>query len=123
MGIQFPCTENSIQRRRKMQKRITFCNGYRLKLVFQELLHFVMTVWLFQPIRCHSRDLCCMATSDFRLFSKGQIILKGLLVSSNSPKKRTNKLIFTTTTNLFFGRILGYQKVFLKSSDLYKNTM
>ena len=32
---------------------------------------------------------------------KGQIISKGLLVSSNSPKKQTNEFVFTTTTNLF----------------------
>ena len=30
---------------------------------------------------------------------KGKIISKGLLVSTNSPKKRTNKFVFTTTTN------------------------
>ena len=44
-----------------------------------------------------------------RIFSadaKGHIISKGLLVSSNSPKKRTNEFIFTTTTNLFV-RFLG----------------
>ena len=33
--------------------------------------------------------------------SKGPIISKRLLVSSNSPKKWTNKFVFTTTTNLF----------------------
>ena len=37
---------------------------------------------------------------------KGQIILKGLMVSSKSPKKRTNEFIFTTMTNLFV-RFLG----------------
>ena len=37
---------------------------------------------------------------------KGQIISKGLLVSTNSPKKWTNKFVFTTTTNLFV-RFLG----------------
>ena len=40
--------------------------------------------------------------------SKGQIISRGLLVSSNSPKKRTNEFVFTTTTNSFLpflGRI------------------
>ena len=39
-----------------------------------------------------------------RIFSadaKDQIISKGLLVSSNSPKKRTNEFVFTTTKNLF----------------------
>ena len=34
-------------------------------------------------------------------FAKGQIISKGLLVSSNSPQKGTNEFVFTTTTNLF----------------------
>ena len=41
--------------------------------------------------------------SNSRLFDypKGQIISKGLFVSSNSPKKWTNQFIFTTTTNSF----------------------
>ena len=38
--------------------------------------------------------------------NKDQIISKGLLVSSNSPKKRTNEFVFTTTTNSFV-RFLG----------------
>ena len=33
--------------------------------------------------------------------TKGKIISKGLLVSSNSPKKRTNEFLFTTTTHSF----------------------
>jgi hypothetical protein len=37
---------------------------------------------------------------------KGQMISKGLLVSSNSPKKQTNEFVFTTTTNSFV-RFLG----------------
>ena len=37
---------------------------------------------------------------------KGQIISRGLLVSSNSPKKRTNEFVFTITTNSFV-RFLG----------------
>ena len=37
---------------------------------------------------------------------KGQIISKELLVSSNSPKKQTDKFVFTTTLNLF-DRFLG----------------
>ena len=37
----------------------------------------------------------------FKYIAKGQIISKVLLVSSNSPKKRTNKFVFTTTTNSF----------------------
>ena len=40
------------------------------------------------------------------IYSKGQIISKGLLFSSNSPKKRTNEFVFTTTTNSFV-RFLG----------------
>ena len=35
------------------------------------------------------------------LVLKGQIISKGLLVSSNSPKKWTNEFVFTTTTKSF----------------------
>jgi hypothetical protein len=38
--------------------------------------------------------------------AKGQIISKGLLVSLNSPIKRTNKFAFTTTTNSLV-RFLG----------------
>ena len=38
---------------------------------------------------------------QYILLTKGQIISKGLLVSSNSPKKQTNKFVFTTTTNSF----------------------
>ena len=33
--------------------------------------------------------------------AKGQMISKALLVSSNSPKKRKNEFVFTTTTNSF----------------------
>ena len=39
-------------------------------------------------------------------FDKGQVISKGLLVSSNSPKKQTNEFLFTTTTKSFI-RFLG----------------
>ena len=58
------------------------------------------------------------------LSDKGQIISKRLLVSSDSSKKRTNKVVFLPkgTKNefvrLFFGRIWGYQKVLSKLSDL-----
>ena len=38
--------------------------------------------------------------------AKGQIISKGLLVSSNSPKKRTNEFVFTITMTSFI-RFLG----------------
>ena len=38
--------------------------------------------------------------------TKGQMISKGLLVSSNSPKKRTYEFVFTTMT-ISFIRILG----------------
>jgi hypothetical protein len=44
--------------------------------------------------------------SPLHFSPKGQIISKGLLVSSNSPKKRTNKFVFTTTMNSFV-RFLG----------------
>ena len=37
--------------------------------------------------------------NSFEEIIKGQIISKGLLVSSNSPKKRTNEFIITTKTN------------------------
>ena len=40
-------------------------------------------------------------TWSFFNLVKGQIISKGLLVSSNSPKKRTNEFVFTTATNSF----------------------
>ena len=56
--------------------------------------------------------------------TKGQIIWKGLLVSSNSHKKRTNEFIFTTTMNLivcFLGEFEDTycQRVLSKLSDLY----
>ena len=53
---------------------------------------------------------------------KGQIMSKGLLVSSNSPKKQTNEFVFTTVTNSFvrfLGECGGHQKkVLSKLSDL-----
>ena len=36
------------------------------------------------------------------IYTKGQIISKGLLVSLNSPKKRTNEFVFTTATNFLW---------------------
>ena len=60
------------------------------------------------------------------LSNKGYLISKGLLVSSNSPKKRTNKFVVTTTTNSFV-RFLGEFKDTKKSlwnlSDLYPTSM
>ena len=64
-----------------------------------------------------------------RIFSadaKDQIISKGLLVSSNSPKKRTNKFVFTTTTNSFVHFLGEFEDVkksfwnYLTFTDLYK---
>ena len=52
------------------------------------------------------------------LFTKGQMISKELLVSSNSPKKWTNEFIFNTTTNLFV-RFLGEFKDTKKSFRNY----
>ena len=53
---------------------------------------------------------------------KGQIISKGLLLSSNSPKKQMTEFVFTTTTNSFFVRFLGEsedtKKFLSKLSDL-----
>ena len=49
------------------------------------------------------------------MFSKGQMISKGLLVSSNSLKKRTNEFVFTTSMNLFvcfFGEFEDTNKSF-----------
>ena len=57
-----------------------------------------------------STDKCMIRDGVLVREKKGQIISNGLLVSSNSPNKRTNE--FTTTTNSFFGRIRGYQKSF-----------
>ena len=57
-------------------------------------------------------------------FAKGQIISKGLLVSSDSSKKRKNEFGFLPDSaknelvRSFFGRIRGYQKVLSKLSDL-----
>ena len=47
-------------------------------------------------------------TAGYSSYTKGQIISKGLLVSSNSPYKRKNEFVFTNRTNSyirFFGRI------------------
>ena len=46
---------------------------------------------------------------------------RGLLVSSNSPKKQTNEFIFTNMTNSFSGKIRRHQKVHSKLSDLFKH--
>ena len=54
----------------------------------------------------YSINIICQNLTGFTLSIKGQIISKGLLVSSNSPKKRTNEFVFTTTTNSFV-RFLG----------------
>ena len=50
--------------------------------------------------------------------SKGQIISKAHLVSSNSPKKWTNEFVFTTMMNLFV-RFLGEFEVIKKSFRIY----
>ena len=56
--------------------------------------------------------------------TKGQIISKRLLVSSDSSKKRTNEFGFLPNSiknefvRSFFGRIRGYQKVLSKLSVL-----
>ena len=49
---------------------------------------------------------------------KGQMISKGLWASSNSPKKRMNEFVFTTTTNLFV-RFLGEFEDTKKSFQKY----
>ena len=43
------------------------------------------------------------SSAGFQNFNltKGQMISKGLLVSSNFPKKRANEFVFTTPTNWF----------------------
>ena len=51
--------------------------------------------------RLHDFFHCGHFMQLFRADAKGQIISKGLLVSSNSPKRRTNEFVFTTTTNSF----------------------
>ena len=56
-----------------------------------------------------------------KFFTKGQIISKGLLVSTNSPKKTNEQIRFyyyDEFVRLFFGRIRGHQKVLSKLSDL-----
>ena len=44
-------------------------------------------------------------------FCKGQIISKGLLVSSNSPKKPTNEFVFTTETISLVGFLGGFEDI------------
>ena len=55
---------------------------------------------------------------------KGQLISKGLLLSSKSSKKRTNEFGFLPNSTMielfrsFFGGIRGWQKVLSKLTDL-----
>ena len=58
------------------------------------------------------------AYNGARMLLKGQIISKGLLVPSNSPKKRTNEFVFTTTTNSIV-RFLGEFKETKQSFQNY----
>ena len=75
----FRISEEKIYRKNILQKQVYW------KPVFLELLN------------CKSSE---------RILTKGQIISKRPLICSNSPKKRTNEFIFTTTTNSFV-RFLG----------------
>ena len=52
--------------------------------------------WAYQPNKfCYFRVFFVVCTKD-------QIISKGLLVSSNSPKEQTNQFVFTTMVFFFF---------------------
>ena len=56
----------------------------------------------YVPMSAKVLDSCFASLAkQFIWLNTGQIISKGLLVSSNSPKKWTNKSVFTTTMNLF----------------------
>ena len=69
------------------------------KKIQRKLLEVMSTIRLILEDYC----LWCIFFSVLIVSAtnKGQIISKGLLVSSNSPKKRTNEFVFTTTTNSF----------------------
>ena len=56
------------------------------------------------------------------LHDKGQIISKEILVSSNYPKKRTNKFVFTTMTNSFV-LFMGEFEITKKSFCYYLTCM
>ena len=77
---------------------------YPRKLIFLEVSTKFLKNWLYWLYWL----LVGMLTDKFKNFTvfKGRIISKELLVSSNSPKKRTNEFVFTTTKNSFV-RFLG----------------
>ena len=66
-----------------------------------------INVTRMESIFCYIKKHFLTFRADGVIYSKGQIISKGLLVSSNSPKKGTNKFIFTTTYNEFVHLFLG----------------
>ena len=70
------------------------------------IIFFAIVVFLLKFRYCEKAKKFEKNLPHFLKLHKGQITLKGPLVSSNSPKKRTNKFIFTTTTNSFV-RFLG----------------
>ena len=77
-----------------MSKIELFCTSLREVYSFENWKQIVGTY------HAHAEQLSKLSNA------KGQIISKGLLLSSNSPKKRTNEFVFTTTTNSFV-RFLG----------------
>ena len=60
--------------------------------------------WYGKRLQLHWWRTLSVRTPIYKLISslipKGQIISKGLLVSSNFPKKRTNEFVFTTSKKL-----------------------
>ena len=70
------------------------------------IIFFAIVVFLLKFRYCEKAKKFEKNLPHFLKLLKGQIISKGLLVSSNSLKKRTNEFVFTTTTNSFV-RFLG----------------
>ena len=69
---------------------------------------------MFVYVRC-SKIVKKQQKIDIFLVSKGQIISKGPLVSSNSPKKWTNEFVFTSMRRVFvcfLGESLARKKSF-----------
>ena len=77
---------------------------YRIKIADLNFPHYLPKAFEVH-IENHSNRVAIL--TFFSKPPKDQIISKGLFVSTNSPKKRTNNFVFTTNefVRLSFGRI------------------
>ena len=80
------CRKSDFLNKRRTKKSLFFKNEFHWRFFLKSNLHIFVAI--FGEIPCR--------------FVKGQMILKGLLVSSNSPRKWMIEFVFTTTTNLGF---------------------